>query len=162
MERDATIEIRDRLTESRLATLSLIQDLNQQAVERRPWPDAWSIKDHVTHLIAVEEAVIAFACRLLTEERPVADAYNVDAWNARQLAMRADLTWAETLAELADSRARLLALLAKVPATALSNTGSHPVWGDPITLTSVLRVPYRHERGHRDEIEALIKGGEFD
>jgi hypothetical protein len=162
MARDVTTEIRDRLTESRLATLALIQSLSQQAVERRPWPDAWSIKDHVTHLIAVEEAVIAFACRLLTEERPVADAYNVDAWNARQLAMRADLTWPETLAELAASRARLLALLAKVPGTALSNTGSHPVWGDPITLTSVLRVPYRHERGHRDEIEALIKSGKFD
>jgi len=162
MARDGTTEIRDRLTESRLATLSLIQGLSQQAAERRPWPDAWSIKDHVTHLIAVEEAVIAFARRLLTEERPAADAYNVDAWNARQLAARADLTWAETLAELAASRARLLALLAEVPGAALSNTGSHPVWGDPITLTSVLRVPYRHERGHRDEIAALIKGGKFD
>ncbi len=162
MASDGTTEIRDRLTESRLATLALIQDLNQQAVEQRPWLNAWSIKDHVTHLIAVEEAVIAFARRLLTEERPVADAYNVDAWNARQLAARADLTWDETLEELAASRVRLLALLDEVPSTALNNTGSHPVWGDPITLSSVLRVPYRHERGHRDEIEALIKGGKFD
>jgi hypothetical protein len=101
MASDVTTELRNQLTESRLATLALIRGLNQQAVEWRPWPDAWSIKDHVTHLVAVEEAVIAFACRLLTEERPVADAYNVDAWNARQLAARADLTWAQTLEELA-------------------------------------------------------------
>ena len=162
MARDGTTEIRGRLIDSRLATLALVQGLSQPTVERRPWPNAWSIKDHVTHLIAVEEAVITFARRLLIEERPVADAYNVDAWNARQLAVRADLTWAETLTELAATRQQLLALLDGTPGAALSNTGSHPVWGDPITLASVLRVPYRHERGHRDEIEALIKGGKFD
>lgn len=148
-------EIRRRLFEDRRATLLLIEELGPDEAGRRPRPEAWSIKDHVAHLSAVEDSVIAFARRILAEERPVADSYDVDAWNARQRAERADLTWKETLAELSETRERLLALLEEMPQEALSRIGSHPIWGEPITLGSVLRVPYRHERGHRDEIKAL-------
>lgn len=155
MALDLIPKIRRQLIEDRLATLSLIEKIGEDESQQRLRPDAWSIKDHVAHLAAVEEAVIAFTQRLLTEERPVADAYDVDAWNARQRVERAGLTWQETLGELSATRERLLALLAEIPDEALSRTGSHPVWGNPITLGSVLRVPYRHERGHRDEIEAL-------
>jgi hypothetical protein len=155
MAPDLITKIRRQLIEDRLATLSLIEKIGEDESQQRLRPDAWSIKDHVAHLAAVEEAVIAFARRLLTEERPVADAYDVDAWNARQRVERAGLTWQETLGELSITRERLLAMLEEIPEEALSRTGSHPMWGKPITLGSVLRVPYRHERGHRDEIEAL-------
>jgi hypothetical protein len=155
MARGTISEIRQRLIEDRVATLSLIKDLRQDEAQRRLRPDAWSIKDHVAHLAAVEQAVIAFAQRMLSEERPIADTYDVDAWNARQRTQRASLNWEETLVELSTTREQLLAMLDEVSEQALNRTGSHPVWGDPITLGSVLRVPYRHERGHRDEIKAL-------
>jgi uncharacterized damage-inducible protein DinB len=157
MTRDIISEIRQRLLEDRRATLSLLGRLGADEAQQRPRPDAWSIKDHIAHLSAVEDAVIAFARRVLEEERPVAGSYDVDAWNARQQAIRADLTWEETLAELSAVRERLLATLEEVPEEALSRIGSHPVWGEPITLGSVLRVPYRHEPSHRNEIKALRK-----
>ena len=157
MTRDIIPEIRARLLEDRRATLSLLERLGADEACRRPRPDAWSIKDHVAHLSAIEESVIAFARRVLEEERPVADTYDVDAWNARQQAKRADLTWEETLAELSATRRQLLALLEVVPEEALGRVGSHPVWGEPITLGSVLRVPFRHERSHREEIKALAR-----
>jgi hypothetical protein len=155
MTRNIIPEIRRRLVEDRLATLSLIEGLGADEAGRRSRPDAWSIKDHVAHLSAIEEAVTGFVRRILAEERPIADGYDVDAWNAHLRAERADLTWEKTLAELSATRERLLAVLEEMPPEALSRIGSHPVWGDPITLGSVLRVPYRHERGHRDEIKAL-------
>ena len=157
MSRDIIPEIRARLLEDRRATLSLLERLGADEAQQRPRPDAWSIKDHVAHLSDIDEAVIAFARRVLEEERPIADAYDVDAWNARQQAKRADLTWKETLTELSATRQRLLALLEVVPEEALGRIGLHPVWGEPITLGSVLRVPYRHERSHRDEIKALAR-----
>ena len=140
MKRDIIPEIRRRLLEDRRTTLLLLGRLAADEAQRRPRPDAWSIKDHVAHLSAVDDAVIAFARRVLEEERPVAGSYDVDAWNARQQAMRADLTWEETLAELSTARERLLIMLEDVPEEALSRIGSHPVWGEPITLGSVLRV----------------------
>jgi hypothetical protein len=155
MAHDATAQIRRQLVQTRLDTLSLIEGLSERDAQWRPRPEAWSIKDHIAHLAAVEEAVTAFAWRMLKEERPVADKYDVDAWNARQREQRADLTWPATLAELAAARDRLLDLLGQVPDQALTRTGFHPVWGEPITLASLLRVPYRHERGHQDEIAIL-------
>ena len=158
MARDTISEIRQRLVQDRFATLSLIKDLSQDKVQRRPRPDAWSIKDHVAHVAAVEEAVIAFARRMLSELRPVAESYDVDAWNARQQVRHAHLTWDEILVELSVTREQLLAMLDQIPEEELNRIGSHPVWGDPITLSSMLRVPYRHERGHRDEIKVLSAG----
>jgi hypothetical protein len=157
MERDTISDIRQRLVESRAATLSLVENLTEDKAQEQPRRDAWSIKDHVAHLAAVEELVIAFARRMLTEEWPEADTYDVDTWNARQRDLRADQTWRGALAELAAARQELLALLDEIPPEALNRTGSHPVWGDPITLASVLRVPYRHERGHQDEIKQLSR-----
>jgi uncharacterized damage-inducible protein DinB len=155
MARDTLSEIRQRLVEDRLATMALIRGLSEDEAGRRPRPDAWSIKDHVSHLAAVEEAVISFGRRILSEDRPIADSYDVDAWNAHQRERRAALNWEDTLASLSRTREQLLALLDQVPEQALNRTGSHPRWGAPTTLASVLRAPYRHERGHRDEIKAL-------
>jgi hypothetical protein len=56
---------------------------------------------------------------------------------------------------LQESHHHLLGLLETIPETALNRIGSHPVWGDPVTLASILRIPYRHERAHRDEIAVL-------
>jgi hypothetical protein len=104
--------------------------------------------------------VLHFAHRLLNEDCPISPlcydkAFNQDAWNNRQVAERAGLSWAETIALLSQTRQELLALLNTIPETALNRVGSHPAWGTPVTLASVLRIPYRHERAHRDEIAAL-------
>jgi hypothetical protein len=84
-------------------------------------------------------------------------AFDQDAWNNREIAKRADYTWAAARAALTETRQQLLALLDRVPEEALDRVGSHPIWGTPVTLASVLRVPFRHERGHRDEIAAMCK-----
>jgi uncharacterized damage-inducible protein DinB len=153
-------EIKRKLQQSRRDTLQLINTIDEQIVNDRFRPDAWSIKDHVLHLVAVEESVVHFAHRILNEECPVSPlcydlAFNQDIWNNREVAKRANYTWAEAISALNETRQELLALLDRIPEEALNRIGSHPVWGTPVTLASVLRVPYRHERGHRDEIAAL-------
>lgn len=160
MARSPIAKIRQELQESRRATLQLIDSLESETAVYRPRPDAWSIKDHVAHLVAVEESVIHFAHRILDEDCPISPlchdvAFNQDAWNNREVAERAGYTWTEACCALDATRQELLALLDHIPVEALDRLGSHPVWGTPVTLSSVLRVPYRHERRHRDEIAAL-------
>jgi len=154
-------EIRQNLYESRQQTLRLIRNLEAETSAHRLRSDAWSIKDHIAHLIAVEESVTHFAHRILDEDCPVSPlchdiAFNQDAWNNRAVAERAGYTWPEALCALEATRTELLTLLEHIPLEALQRVGSHPIWGDPVTLESILRVPYRHERNHRDEINALI------
>jgi hypothetical protein len=160
MARSPIAEIRQKLMTSRRDTLQLINDLEAESAAHRPRPDAWSVKDHVAHLVAVEESVIHFAHRILDEDCPISPlchdvAFNQDIWNNREVAERAGYTWTEAVCALEATRQELLALLEHIPIKALERVGSHPVWGTPVTLASVLRVPYRHERGHRDEIGAL-------
>jgi hypothetical protein len=160
MTRSPIATIRQELQASRRHTLQLIDFLDAALAAFRPRLDAWSIKDHVAHLVAVEESVIHFAHRILDEDCPISPlchdvAFNQDVWNNREVAERAGYTWAEARCALDATRQELLALLDHIPVEALDRLGSHPVWGTPVTLASVLRVPYRHERRHRDEIAAL-------
>jgi hypothetical protein len=154
-------EIRQKLVQSRSETLTLIKRIDEQTALYRPRPNAWRIKDHVAHLVAVEEAIIHFTHRMLNEDCPISPlcydkAFNQDAWNNREVSERAGYTWAEITRALEQSHEELLKLLQKIPNDGLNRIGSHPVWGELVMLASILRIPYRHERGHRDEIAALI------
>jgi hypothetical protein len=167
MSRSATAEIRQQLQESRRYTLQLIDRVDAHTAAYRLRPDAWSIKDHVAHLVAVEESVIHFSHRILDEDCPISPlcqdvAFNQDVWNNREVAERAGYTWLEVRCALDATRQELLRLLDHIPLEALDRVGSHPIWGTPVTLASVLRVPYRHERSHRDEIAALCAIGLYE
>jgi hypothetical protein len=158
--RSPIADIRRKLQESRQNTLQLINQFDPEITTYRPRPDAWSLKDHVAHLVAVEESVIHFAHRILNEDCPISPlchdvAFNQDAWNNREVAERAGYTWTEAICALEATHGELLALLDHIPVETLDRVGAHPTWGDPVTLASVLRVPYRHERSHRDEMAAL-------
>ena len=162
MERSLPAEIRQKLRQSRQGTLQLINNIDQETATFRPRSDAWSIKEHVVHLVAVEESIIHFAHRILNEDCPISPlcyeiAFNQEAWNNREVAERADYTWPQAIDALKKTHQELLDLLANIPEKALNRVGSHPIWGDPVTLASILRIPYRHERGHRDEIAVLAK-----
>ena len=162
MMRSITADIRQKLLESRQNTLQLINNLDEQTANYHLRPDAWSVKDHVAHLVAVEESVIHFAHRILKEDCPISPlcydkAFDQDAWNNRVVAEWADYHWADVYKTLNETRKLLLDLLHQISEKDINRVGSHPVWGEPVTLASVLRVPYRHERAHRDEIAALCQ-----
>jgi hypothetical protein len=162
MTQSRITDISQKLQQSRYDTLQLINTIDEQTVDYRVRPDAWSIKDHIIHLVAVEDSVLHFAHRILQEDCPISPlcydiAFDQDAWNNREVAKRADYSWTETIRALYGTRQELMTLLDRIPEEDLNRTGSHPIWGTPVTLASVLRVPYRHERGHRDEIAALCQ-----
>lgn len=161
MSQSSTLrDIRRNLRQSRQETLQLLRHVDEASVDYRPYPDAWSIKEHVIHLIALEESIIHFARRILSENSPVSPlcreaAFNQKAWNEREVAERAAYTWPEAVQRLEQIHQDLLELLGEISEESLKRVGAHPVWGEPVTLASILRIPYRHERGHREEIAVL-------
>ncbi len=160
MARSPIVDIRQKLYQSRQITLKLISNVDEAGASYRPRPKAWSVKDHVAHMVAVEESIIHFSHRILDEDCPISPfcydvAFNQDAWNNREVLDRAGYRWTEAVCALEQTRIELLNLLEHIPEDALIRIGSHPVWGTPVTLTSILRHAFRHERGHQDEIAAL-------
>ncbi len=160
MAKSPIADIRQKLYQSRQITLQLISAINDKAATYRFRPNAWSVKDHIAHMVAVEESIIHFAHRILNEDCPISPlcydvAFNQDAWNHREVTERAGYTWTEAVCAMEQIRIELLNLLEHIPQDALNRVGAHPIWGEPVTLGSILRIPYRHERGHQDEIAAL-------
>lgn len=138
----------------------MIRKIDEQVASYRPRPEAWSIKDHIVHLVVVEEAIVHFAHRILEEDCPISPlcheiAFNQDIWNNREVTQRAGYSWSDALQASQQIRQELSRLLDQIPETDLNRVGSHPVWGEPVTLASILRLPYRHERDHRNEIAIL-------
>lgn len=134
MDRSPVAEIRQKLVESRRSTLQLIRDIDQDAATFRPRPDAWSIKEHVTHLAAVEESIIHFAHRILNEDCPISPlcyeiAFNQEAWNNRAVAERAGYTWPEAITALSKSHQDLLDLLANISEEIFKSGGIAPDLG---------------------------------
>ena len=160
MTNSQLVEIRRNLVESRRDTIRYIDEIDESAATYRLRPDAWSVKDHIIHLAAVEESVLHFAHRILHEDCPISPlcydlAYNQDASNRRIVAERAGDSWQTVCNTLAETRQQLLSLIDNISEESLNRVGSHPMWGTPVTLASVLKIPYRHERAHRDEIAVL-------
>ena len=158
MPKSQLTDIRQKLTQSRLETEQYLRQIDEQTANYRARPDAWSVKDHVIHLSAVEMAVVEFARRILQEDCPAFSSdqnFDQDLWNRQVVAERANDTWLQTRLTLDKTRQALYGLLDHIPEESLNRVGAHPVWGQPVTLASVLREPYRHERAHRDEIIIL-------
>jgi uncharacterized damage-inducible protein DinB len=163
MSQSSTIlDIRRNLRQSRQETLQLLRHIDEEIADYRPQPDAWSIKEHVIHLIALEEAIIHFARRILRENFPVSPlcreaGFDQKTWNEREVAARAAYAWPEAIQALQQTHQDLLEFIGEISEESLKRVGAHPVWGDPVTLASILRIPYRHERGHREEIAVLAR-----
>ncbi len=162
MARSPITDIRQKLYQSRQITLQLISPISEEAAIYRPRANAWSIKDHIVHLVAVEESILHFVHRILNEDCPISPlcndlAFNQDVWNKREVTERAGYAWTEAVCALEQTRLELLNLLEDISEEALNRVGSHPIWGEPVTLASILRNPYRHERGHQDEVAALCQ-----
>ncbi len=124
---------------------------DEQATQRTLYAD-WTIKRVVAHLIGAERGMTRLAQRFAAGENPTLPAdYNNDVYNARQVAKREALSFAQARAELAASRRDLIAFLETLTPAQLELRGEHPVAGN-ISLNELLGVIAHHEAQHHQQI----------
>jgi uncharacterized damage-inducible protein DinB len=152
-------ELIDRLIEERTRLLAAVADLSE-AEATRPLPTSeggWSVKDVLAHVTISEAANLAFAKRMVAEDNPVQmlpdkGPFDLDRWNNSQVRRRQQLTWAQVQADLAAAHKETLAFVAGLEEAQLDRRGVQAVFGE-ITLGQLLKILYRHDRMHREEIE---------
>ncbi len=118
------------LTRGRAKVQSALNGMAPATAERRPAAGGWTVREHVLHLIARDEARLRELERTLAGE-PASwmglEGAAMDALNARELAPLAALGWDAALRRLDDTRARLLEALAAVPDDPPERwSGDHP------------------------------------
>ena len=147
-----------RLNEERAKLLATVAGLSETEVTR-PLPTSeggWSVKDILAHVAISEAANLAFAKRMVTEGNPVQippdkGPFDLDRWNNSQV-RRQQLTWAQVQADLAAAHQETLAFVAGLEEAQFDRRGVQAVFGE-MTLGQLLKILYRHDRMHREEIE---------
>ena len=141
-----------KLNESRARLMRLLDQLAEaQATQVMVNPE-WSVRDIVSHLVGAERGMTRMALQFATGSNPKLPAdYNNDVYNARQVAKRKSLTYAQARAELEASRVDMLAFMETLTAPQLAYRGEHPIRGD-ISLKELLGVIAWHEGLHSQEI----------
>jgi len=148
-----------KLNEERARLLAAVVDLSETEVTR-PLPTSeggWSVKDVLAHVAISEAANLTFARRIVAEDNPVQippdrGPFDLDRWNNSQVRRRQNLTWAQVQDDLAAARQDTLAFVAGLEEAQLDRRGIQAVFGE-MTLGQLLKILYRHDRMHREEIE---------
>lgn len=119
----------------------------------KPSPDVFCLLEHACHLRDLErEAYLVRVRRMIGEARPALAGFDGAAIAAQRDYMSQD---AKTAAqEFAAARRELVGMLAPLTEQDLSREATFD--GEPITFRQVIGMMVEHDRGHREEIEALM------
>jgi hypothetical protein len=113
------------------------------------------VRDVLAHLAGAERGHQQVIRALLAGQSSDVSDFNLDAFNAADVAARQDISLAGLLAELASNRAETLALLAAVGPDDWERSGYHP-GGFDATVEGVFRVIAIHEKRHAKDIRAAL------
>ena len=115
----------------------------------------WAVRDVLAHLAGAELGHQQVILALLAGAAPDTSGFDLDAFNAADVAARSGADLAELLAELAANRAGTLALLDAVGPGDWDRAGFHP-GGFDTTVEGTFRIIAIHEKRHVKEIRAAL------
>ena len=153
---DEIDKIRDKLTTARGRLLAAVDGLEEYAWEWCPPNGSWSVRLTLAHVGSAQWSHLEVA-RLLLEGQPVNIVdFDLDSWNAAQVAQRAEWPVADVLTDLASGHQVALAFLDSLAPSELAIAGLHPALGE-VSVGQVLRVIALHDNLHRRDIQRLLR-----
>jgi len=146
----------DKLAATREEILQIIEGLAEGTLTWQPGDSRWSIKETLAHLASSEESHRQMAQAIAAGQTMDVPDFDLDAWNAAQVAKRRQRSIDEILEEMAAERQRTLSALQDLEGEALDREGLHPALGET-TVLRVFRIIPIHERWHLKDIRQLLE-----
>ena len=115
----------------------------------------WTVRDLLVHLATSERGVGQMIDGLLRSESIVPADFDLDRWNASQVARLRSLSLAELRERIASTRQATLALLDRLTEQDLERRGRHAL-GREVSLGETLRIMAAHERVHIEEVNYAV------
>ncbi len=113
---------------------------------------AWRARDLLAHLVSAERGHQRLIAEVAQGGAGSPAGFDVDRYNAEQVAALQARVPAELLAELLAVRKDTLALVASLSEADLARRGRHPALGDDATLADFIRIITVHARMHLREL----------
>ncbi len=154
MSEATTAPLLEKLAASRARLLRGIDGLTDAALDAAPAAGGWSIRQHLTHLVASEEDHCRVIEVIVSGQLERLPRIERDPYNAQRLAELGVLTLSQLLAALVAQRRRTAALFARLEPAQLDLAGPHPVLG-VMSVRDIFRILALHEQMHTREIAAI-------
>jgi uncharacterized damage-inducible protein DinB len=146
----------DKLAAAREEILQTIEGLDEEVLTWQPGDGRWSIKETLAHLASAEGSHRQVAQAIAARQTVDVPDFDLDTWNAAQVAKRRQRSIDEILEEMAAERQRTLSALQHLESKALDHEGLHPALGET-TVLKVFRIIPIHERWHLKNIKQLLE-----
>ena len=127
----------------------------QEADLECPATPEWVVRDLLVHLATSERGVQGVLEGFLRGESIVPVGFDLDRWNASQVARLRDLSLDQLRAQILANREATLALLDRLNDADLDRRGRHAL-GREVSLGEALRIMAAHERVHIEEANYAI------
>jgi uncharacterized damage-inducible protein DinB len=155
-QQDEIAKTKDKIVTARARLLAAVDGLQAEAWDWRPGDGRWSARQTLAHVGSAQWDHLQVAQRLIAGEPVTLSDFDLDAWNAAQVAKRASWPVAQLLADLEAAHLQTLCFLASLDAQKLSITGTHPALGE-VSVGQVLRVIALHDSLHRRDVVQLVR-----
>ena len=130
-----------------------VAGLASDALDYKPAPDKWSIREIVAHLADVE-IIYGYRMRqMMADDKPVIAPIDQDAWAAKLRYAEADL--GELLDRHRIERRGNVRLLRQLKADDLKRGAFHPERNRIVTIEDLIGMMAGHEPNHHAQIERL-------
>lgn len=145
-------ELIQKLDTARNSLLAAIDGLTEAEMTTQAITDSWTIKNILAH-IAAWDAEAAYAIRILATEKTPHFNYRIDPkddfreWNAQQVRKRRGMRVAQVLAELSDTRQKLIEIVEGLEESQLTWFG-HVPWGWSASVEELIQVQAEHDADH--------------
>jgi len=131
------------------AVVDALQSVDNETLDRRPAPGEWSAREIVHHLADSETMSAIRLRRLLTEDNPVIEGYDENAWAQRlHYAARPVAASLELVRTVRAASGELLSHLAPED---WERSGTHSESG-PYSVQTWLEIYARHPHDHAEQI----------
>lgn len=135
-----------RVTQERGTVYHAVAFLPDEEMMRERAIGEWSIKDVLGHLAAWEDVMVGWIEQFARGERPTMDIDDVDGWNGQRVAERRSWSLAQVKDDLAQTRQRLVAVVAALPDEAFARSGPPPMQAPYVP--AMLNGIADHDREH--------------
>jgi uncharacterized damage-inducible protein DinB len=115
----------------------------------------WTVRDLLVHLATSERGVLQVLDGMLRGESIVPPDFDLDRWNASQVARLRGASLADLRERIVGTRQQTLALLDGLTDADLERRGRHAL-GREVSLGEALRIMAAHERVHVEEANYAV------
>jgi len=151
-EYDAKSWLLKALRETAHAMESLIWNVDDDALTRRPGEDEWSCKELVLHMTEMERRYIDRLERIVRLDDPHIDAFDADSIEPDERAAESHIF--DLMDEFGVLRRQSVYLLWSLDDRDWERAGVHPYLG-PLTVTQVAREMNEHDLAHLWQLRRL-------